>query len=340
MNWMILLATVLSSPVAQSQPILFRGAGAGEAEFRARLRADEALRSPITAYLSQHPAPKSRDLLLTRFARAQRAFLEGDVGEARQYFQEVTALLSADDWRSEQREMFLHAFLRLAQLEGDGAARDRWLVEAQYLGEDLKFDPDHFPPPVTRRYRDFAHQLPRVRPAVEAAGWPLILINGIHCAPGDCPRLPAPSRNVRVTYLSDQWAPQSQTIDIATLGRLQPPRFPFVAGACARPELSTAARSLGEGRAFFGLACEAPRLAPELAATVDEDASPSRLGTPLALPKPPSQARPFYRSPWLWAGLGAAVITAVAISTKPAHRAPDPPPAEPTPSAPATIYGY
>ena len=329
-----LLLSVATADDASAQHILFRAPGVPEPEYRARLGADEDLRSPTAAYLNQHPGARAREQLLGRFARAQHAFLDGDVGDARRYFQEVAALLPTDDWRAEQRAIFLHALLRLAQLEGDESARDRWLIDAQYLGADVKVDEGLFPPPVLRRYRDLARQLPRTRPAIEATGWPMLLINGIPCAPGHCPSLPAPSRSVRVTFLSDQWVAQTQQVDLAHLARLAPPRFPWVSGACAEGQLSVAARALGDGRGFFGLACDAPglNLAPTLAAPAADPAA-------VQFPAPPTKARPLYRSPWLWAGVGAAVVTAVAVALRPTRHAKETPRATGQ-GEPVTVYGY
>lgn len=347
MNACLSLLLLFGPGFAHGQPILFRSAGAPESEYRARLRSDEALRSPVGAYLDQHPLGRSRGQLIERFTRAQHAYLEGEVGEARRYFQEVTALLPTDDWRIEQREIFLHAFLRLAQMEHDESARERWLIEAQYLGQDVNFDENLFPPPIVRRHRDLSRQLPRIRPSVEASGWPLILINGVRCSATDCPTVPAPSHDVRVTFVSDQWVTQSQQIDVASLARLRPPRFTWVTGECGKSDLLPAARALGTGRAFFGFNCEAPRLVPQMAAAPAVDPAASGVSTQLRATTAPVARRPFYRSPWLWAGVGAAVVTGVALSLKSGQRDRDhhvPPGAPPAPppgdQQPTTIYGY
>ena len=333
---------------AGAEPILFRAADSSELEYRARLRSEESFQTPTQAYLSQHPTPHARETLLNRFARAQGAFLNNSIGEARRHFQEVVALLPTDDWAAVDREVFVHAFLRLAQLEKGAADRDHWLEQIPRLGSEVKIQNDLFPPPVLDRLRAITREQPSLELDPARAEWPLVLINGVSCRARACPRFPAAESSVRLTFVSDQWVTQTVHADLGELKRLRPPKVSWVTGTCARGGLTPAARELGPGRAFFGLECEtagrdprpgpAESLAPPLPRVVENKSSlPAAAVAPVE-----SSRRPLYKSPWVWVGLGAVALTvvAVAVASSGHHGPAGSAPVEGPPAPPTTTYGF
>ena len=138
---------------------------AGEASFQ------EAF-SPTQEYLSMHPLPANRERLLTLFSEAQRAFLEKSSEESSEKFKSLLALLTEDDWDKSDREIFLQAYLRLAQMESDAERRERWLGLSLLLGA-VNFDADLFPPPLLTKRAEIGKHLPKKQVVRKffAAGW-------------------------------------------------------------------------------------------------------------------------------------------------------------------------
>ena len=337
---------------AWAEPILFRAPDASEIEYRARVRAEESLRTPTQAYLAQHPTPRSRESLLARFTRAQQAFLANSIGEARRHFQEVVALLPADDWAPADREIFTNALLRLAQLENGVADRDHWLAQIRFLGPGVKIQSELYPPPVLERLREVQRRQSSLEINLARLDWPLVLINGVACRPHACPSFPASESSVRLTFVSDQWVTQTLQADLGEIARLRPAKTNWVTGSCGRGELAPAARELGPGQAFFGLKCEegaknagGPARAAELnppfeAGEGRADGDPATLPI-AAVTAVPAPRRPFYKSPWLWAGLGAVALTAITIAVKSSgHKSSPAPSTDAPPVPPTTVYGF
>lgn len=173
---------------AAHSTVLIPVTSAPRLEYRAMLKAHPDFESPTDHYLRHHPLFALRGQLLERFTVAQRAFLENSELEARQKFAEVLQLLWSDDWSDSDRGIFLHAYLRMAQLEANPSARDRYLRQSLLLGPDVTYDPTLFPPPLLRRRTELLGKLStpiHLHKAMLSNG-ATVLINGYRCDGGTC----------------------------------------------------------------------------------------------------------------------------------------------------------
>lgn len=283
-------------------------------EYIASLRANSEYTSPTDVYLNSHPQLSVREKLLHHFAQAQKVFLEKTDDLAIVKFKELLKLLLIDDWDRNDREVFLHAYLRLAQLEGENA-RDHWLGQSLLLGEDLQVEAQLFPPPLLARRMELKQKIPNrivVRnPATQE--WTQMLINGVPCSTDHCGSWSFYPGPVRVTFLSDRWQPVVALLHLSEVERHSPKVIPWVKGECSQPEWNPEAHRFNNKKAFWGIDCDSPppleglnfRPSPKNENPIHTGLSPTK-----------SKGQPFYKSKWLWATVGAAVAAIVVVSSE------------------------
>lgn len=313
MRWLCSLL-ILSQPVHAA--VLFQAPGASGLDYRAALKADADNQSPSAAYMHQHPSADNRQRLLNLFAEAQKAFLGGTKEESKRQFENLLSVIKEEDWDRASREIFLVAYLRLAQMELDPAAQTALISQALLLGEGLSIPADLFPPPLIRKYNQLKLEIPRqqISPGFFADGWSVILVNGQACSKSACENIPQLANQVRVTFLSEQWVPVTVDVPALEINRASPSRTPWLSGSCEKtiyhPETDFAA----EKKSFWSFNCGAPS-AP--ARTKPINFLPVSHADPIvAKVEMDMRPRPFYKSPWFWGGVGALVIAAVVLSTK------------------------
>ena len=292
---------------AEAKTVLIQAPDTALLDYRAMLKAHPEYTSPSTKYLSQHPLRIHREKLLELFAQAQKSFLENSNEEARGRFEELLDLMFADDWERADREIFLHACLRLAQMADKDSTRDRWLKLSLTLG-DSGIDKDLFPPPLLARRQEIFAQTPKVLKIdrLFALGWTVILINGEPCERDSCPVVPRLQESVRVTYLSDRWAAVSETLKLSDLERHTPRATPLVSGECGKEQVHSQI-SGNERRVFWSLDCEAPPRKLNLQ-PLGQSESKSHF------PEQKTEGPAFYKSKWFWAVVGSAVA-AIVVAT-------------------------
>jgi hypothetical protein len=317
MRTLLILSLVMSS-FAHGTTVLVQGPQSHPLDYRATLKAHADTISPTQDYLNSHPSVASREALLAAFAEAQRAFLENSGEEAPKKIGAVLDLLPNEDWAKSDREIFLHAYLRLAQIETDGGARDRWLTLSLLLGEDLAYDATLFPPPLLLRREELRKEIPSkiISRRLLGAGWNQVLINGVACGARDCGQWPRTPGRVRVTFLSDQWVPQTMTAESDELERLTPREIAWVEGGCSRTQWSQQAERIPAKRAFFSLECDKPELPIALNLKPTAAAAPAIPALSVTTSSPP-----LYENKWLWIGVGTVLaVVLVAASQKKVSR--------------------
>jgi hypothetical protein len=272
-------------------------------EYKALLRLRPEEMSPSQRILRLHPARGNREQLLNALARAQRAFVSQSTEAAHTQFLEIVELIDKDDWKIEDRSIFAYALLRLAQLEPKSTV---WLEQAASLGADVTVEHTLFPPPLLAELEIKRRNLKRVVLDDEFfRDWPMLLIGGRTCTKDSCPVEVGDGR-IRVTWLSDKFQPHTSLIRARELSGYKPPQTPWFKGSCGQEtRFSEQARFLGDAEPFFGFSCGS---APTRPLRPDP-------GSDLPLPEPPKPAAAFYKSKWLWAGVGA-VITAALITSQ------------------------
>lgn len=306
--------------------VLVQGPGTSTIEYRSALKADSDLASPTQTLLRKTPA--GRDNLLALFAEAQKSFLDNSKGEAQAKFQNLVSLLSTEDWSQSDRSIFQLAYLRLAQMELSPEKQDYWITRSLLAGEDISPDKNLFPPPLLRRWMQIRNEIPRFT-GFESwfrEGWNTVLINGIPCTKTSCQGWPMISEKVRLSFLSDQWIPQSKLVDGSELSSAKVPRIAWVDGSCARSEFHQDASALPDKKAFWGAACDRPPLVQAQQLNLQPVASNEPIPKMTIKEKAPA----FYKSKWFWIGVG--VVTAgivIASSQKKDDK-----------KEPSTTYGY
>jgi hypothetical protein len=324
MKWLIL--TLFATGFAHAGTVLLQGPHTSNIEYLGMLKAHPQMLSPVQEYLNAHPLPVNRERLLALYSEAQKSFLEKSTEESMVRFKNLLALVRADDWEKSDREIFLQAYLRLAQMEPDAERRERWLGQSLLLGR-VNFDPDLYPPPLIAKRAELEKHLPKkdITRKFFAAGWNEILLNGQSCKKGECAGWPLYPGPARVTFLSDQWAPQTEVIDLAEVERHFPKTEAWAEGDCAKNSLNPAAGRFEDSRVFWGLSCEKPDSA---ALNLKPVTAPVNEPVPLFTTAVPN-SKPFYQSPWFWAG--AAVVAAVVIVANSKTK---------ETKEPSTTYGY
>ncbi len=303
--WVVLLFA--GTVGAQSPEVLVKHPSSSETDYRAYLMADSGLISP-TRYLLRHRSKReARQKLMNAFAEAQKAFLGDQTDSAKRQFSAVTELALSEDWELLDREILLTSFLRLAQLS-EGEARRGYLVKSLAFADGAKLDESLFPPPLLEEWRELKRKLTYQTPVIKGLGtdWSTVLINGAVCDPHHCPALPIIDEPIRITWISDSWQTQSTILKLSELETYQPKLQPWLEGTCQNPQF---AKNLpfAKRRAFFSLQCEQPKTLT--LSDLKPKASPKLFDEPI-----PEKKKPFYKSPWVWAG--AATIVAILIANQ------------------------
>lgn len=321
---MILVFLVIAQPVQAA--VLIQGSTVPEFEYRAALKADPDLVSPVTQLSRQRPSAAQRELLLSKFAAAQKSFLENSKEEASAHFQAVVSLIAADDWSRADRQVFLHSYLRLAQLELSLEKQNSWLTRALGAGDDLELDAGLFPPPLLRTLANFRREVPRASlpKNIFADGWNMVLVNGIVCTKERCREFPLVGDKVRVTFLSDIWQPVTLTAEAGSFKNLKPQKIAWVSGDCTKTQFSAASLPFKDPKAFWGLACEAP--------PAGQPVNLQPVAQSHALPAMDIKERSpaFYKSKWFWGGVVLAAAVAIIVNGQKQKEEKEP----------TTTYGY
>lgn len=307
-RWIALLLCGLHLS-ASAQTVLVQASHGPFDEYQARLQTDADTISPVKYYRGLQPSRSARDQLFDLFATAQKTFLEKGVDEARRTFLDVVARVDDQDWTETERRIFLTSFLRLAQFASNPKDQDKWLGQALIVSVDVAPDAKLFPPPLLQRLYRLRKDVPTLHAAeiLQKTGWDKILIDGLACSRDHCPSFPGLPLVARITFLSNRWKPQTLKIPLSQLQDHSPDQMALLGGNCGSPQWSADATEIPHKAPFFGLNCAASsslNLKPSLPIEQIQVASPSK------------DAKPFYRNPWFWAGVGGAVLVAIALGAQ------------------------
>ncbi len=300
--------------------VLIQGPDTPALEYRAALKADPDLLAPSQFLLRQRPAAAQREALLSAFAAAQKSFLENSKEQAQLRFQEVVVMFTAEDWARADRQIFLHSFLRLAQMQLEADKQDQFLLQAVATGADVSAESGLFPPPLLKALSRLRRDVPRVQVPdfIFADGWSTVLVNGVPCTRQSCPGFPLHVPSLRITYLSEVWQTVVATAAPSELKSIRPKKSAWVTGDCTKSQYSPAGAALKESRVFWGLTCEAlpAKIVNLNPVSQINSATQNPPGRSDELPRMEikESAPAFYKSKWLWGGVAAGVIVAIIVN--------------------------
>ncbi|MGE4130805.1 MAG: hypothetical protein AB7F86_04160 [Bdellovibrionales bacterium] len=329
-----ILSLLLALP-ASAKEIVIQAPQSDRTAYRAYMKAHPDLLTPTDFWLAQLAPGAVRPELMKLLLKAQKSFLEESLRQAKQDFRSLADLSLAADWGEAERETLLYAHLRLAHLASSGSERESWIEKAALLGINLKVDTQAIPPPIVAELEKARREIVMMDVTLEESGeeWTTLLVNGQSCSPSHC-QVPRTDLPVRFTWLSDKWQTVSTVEQGRTFPRNLPAKITWAQGECGKAKFSRAAHIFPERQLFTGLDC---------AETVAKKLSKSELSplplAPTLFQSVPSEKKSILRSPWLWAGIGTAIVTALIIHENNKKKDSSPASSDPNPE-PTTTYGY
>jgi len=260
------------------------------------------------------PGAAREELLRSRLERAQRAWLNGSVDQAKTSFTEIAEAAYSADWKDSQREAIMYAFLRLAQSCDSPLEKASWLERANRFAPDLEPDASLFPPPLLASFKEARAKISIQSTPISFKdafpGFRTVLIDGRKVDVESSAVARVPPGTHRITALDDRFAPITETLTAAQLGVFRV-KGTLLATACE----SRVADVNGIGvEVFDGERC------PSSKALVPQMPAPDFANVPTEVSERPKRN-------WLLIGavaLGAAAVYAIAHQPKSAG--------EPTPT--------
>lgn len=259
----------------------------------------------LSDYLeATRPGEDHDQMLRAKLERAQRAWLGGDIENARAEFRAITELGLKADWRNSQREVIQTAYLRLAQTSESGTEREGWLESAVRLYGDLAPNASLFPPPLLGELDATKKRMALNTTEIEIADvfsdFRYVLVDGRKVDIALEPRIRLTTGLHRFTALSDSHEAVTEFLSAAQLRvlRLSPPAL--TTGRCheaaLRSEISRPAPV--DVEIYSGAACPSK---------ISSLLQPHRLLTSergLSIPEAPEAKE---NRTWIWI-VGAALI--------------------------------
>lgn len=198
------------------------------------------LQNPSQISFVQHHHKKQKqasDDLFAKLKRAQFYFLDGQLSLAQQSFAEITNMAHSADWGEKERQALHFSFLREAQLTSNAKTSHKILGRALDFDYEQKVDELVFPPPLVQQYKNLLKQrTSQVFPLPsQTVKFDQVLING-KVQMGVKSFLKIPRQDVRITFLSNIYKPQSFVTNTVQLQNLEIPLDPLVLGTCENPD--------------------------------------------------------------------------------------------------------
>lgn len=311
----LLCCTTFAEPLP-----LLRAPTASPNEFEAYVQGQSEF-IPLSEWLVRHrvdakwPKEVQRRLLL-----AQTEFLGGSLPRARELFQELLQLSPDQDWRAKERKIFAYAALRLAQLSRDEDSRRLFAQDAARWGA-TGLDVNQFPLPIWRLYQEELTRQTVDR--LDLHLWqPLaryLLVDGRPYILGPNTEFEIDNESHRFTLIYDHAAVQTVNSTWEGLKLWNPKISPSTSGNCQSP-IWLDPNLPAQTSLYFSNDC--------VVAKEKLNVRPVPAPSPLALneiSQPiPSATMTQQRSPWLWVGLGAAILAFVVVSNQPRSQSASP----------------
>jgi hypothetical protein len=258
-----------------------------------------------TWWLQQQEKTSEGTRLQQQFSSAEEDYVHARLKSAVQKYKEIIHSSNQADWTLQQRRLILAAYLRLASLEKDSAARKIRLQQAAQLDPRLEPDQELFPPPLIAEYKKV--QTPWI--SVSTERWPpdisYILVNGRRVRRTNT--LLVPSGSFRITWVGDSFVPFTRVLQVKDLDQIHFDLQYLVDGNCEQPHWNQPSSNYP----LNTLVVYSENCTLDLR-TTDSPVHPiaRQTSAELALPmpeSPPPQKKSMLESPWFWVVLGGLV---------------------------------
>ncbi len=198
------------------------------------------LQNPSQISFLQHYGKQRKqtsDDLFAKLKRAQFYFLDGQLSLAKESFDEITSMAHSADWGEEERKALHFSFLRKAQLTSNVQTSYKILGQALDFDFEQIIDEQIFPPPLVQQYKNLLKQRKSLVFALpsQASKFDQILING-KVQTDVKSFLKIPRQDVRITFLSNTYKPQSFVTNSEQLQNLKISLDPLILGTCESPD--------------------------------------------------------------------------------------------------------
>ena len=223
MGFRLLISLCLCFPqtLFSQQKIWVRSPYSSFEDFQIFIKAGSAL-SYAEHLLKQERQRAKNFQLKKKLISAQQLYLEGKETSARAAFLEVSHLAYSADWDSEDRRIFLYAFLRLAQFERDKEKQKAFLILAQHflgfpLTQENYQDFELFPPPLMNQLKEIQTKSPVLTVSLDSIfpNHEILLLNGERIDKKQ--PLQRFQAHYRLTALSSSHEPWSKTVNLSKL---------------------------------------------------------------------------------------------------------------------------
>lgn len=314
----LLFAFIAFTSQSIAKTVILRSPKVDAKEYQAFVLSSPVYESAATAELNNFPTAEDRELLASTFAKAQATFMEGSLTQAKEDFRAVVALAETDQWKEEEQNIFLHSYLRLAQLTHQPEETEEWLKQAVIWAPNATLEEKYFPPPLVTKFTQIKNALPKIKVDLSAfAGdFSVVLLNGRAISLAEKPKETLPEGPLRATFVSDTF--QTVTVETTTdlISETEIERKAWVEGTCQKHKLHWQ-RSGDVAKPYFSQTCH------PMKKTVAEDVDinyhmPAPEPLPVNLPPAPKTTTAFYERTWFWLGVGA-VATAVVVASLSNH---------------------
>ncbi len=153
--------TLFISQAGMARTVVPRAPQADAVEYSAYVKSSPQWQFPSEYLLERIPSAAARNHLTELFTQAQLSYTSGSISRAIEDFKRVVEFAVTDHWTEDERQVFLHSYLRLAQM--DTSSSEKWLRAAAVLFVAEQVDTSLFPPPLLERFRSVRGSMPEVK---------------------------------------------------------------------------------------------------------------------------------------------------------------------------------
>jgi hypothetical protein len=292
-------------------------------QYAAWIATHPADRSWVAELEKRHPSHLRSSKLLDLVEGAQKAFLSGSLDDAKNKFIAIASMAHNDDWHKPQREAITYAMLRTAQLH-IGRIHSQYLIAAAQFGFDIHFGVEVFPPPLVKEWKNeislAKSHATKISSLKDFVGFDILKIDGRSYPIKNLENIEMMPGEHRVSLLANHANYFTQKINSSQLQVMKIKPDILVYGNCNHPKAPLDAKFAFT--AIFEKACV--RHFDGINWAADADTKLERLdlqaenfkNSPIQALN--SQAKSSNEHPrrWLWIGIGAVVLTSVAMVYK------------------------